>query len=220
MTRYLVPLVAFAILIPVLMIGLTRDPRELPSPLWQQAAPQFELPSLLALVADLASTDVGRQRIESLQPLGSPEQLRARRQCYDGARVLLEEQALVPSMGLPLIPLLETLRQSDAGLDGTEIRVRGGGAFLKYRWPHESRLAFAYMGGGLGVNRVRRQRLITDVFEHNHQLALHFILMGMEKHLMKGRLKLLFEVRWVIGEEEDATALRSAVGFGINFGKP
>lgn len=46
MNRYLVPLIAFAVLIPVLMIGLTRDPRELPSPLLEQAAPQFELPAL------------------------------------------------------------------------------------------------------------------------------------------------------------------------------
>ena len=35
-------------------------------------------------------------------------------------------------------------------LDGTEIRARGGGAFLKYLWPHKSGTAFAYMGGGLG----------------------------------------------------------------------
>jgi cytochrome c biogenesis protein CcmG/thiol:disulfide interchange protein DsbE len=46
MTRFLVPLVAFAVLIPVFMIGLTRDPRELPSPLLEQPAPQFALPSL------------------------------------------------------------------------------------------------------------------------------------------------------------------------------
>lgn len=46
MTRFIVPLVAFAILIPVLMIGLTRNPNELPSPLLQKPAPVFELPSL------------------------------------------------------------------------------------------------------------------------------------------------------------------------------
>ena len=46
MNRYLVPLIVFAVLIPVFIIGLTRDPRELPSPLLEQPAPQFSLPSL------------------------------------------------------------------------------------------------------------------------------------------------------------------------------
>ena len=46
MNRYLLPLLAFAVLIPVFMIGLTRDPRELPSPLLEKQAPHFELPSL------------------------------------------------------------------------------------------------------------------------------------------------------------------------------
>lgn len=46
MNRFILPLVAFAILIPVLMIGLTRNPNELPSPLLQNPAPVFELPSL------------------------------------------------------------------------------------------------------------------------------------------------------------------------------
>lgn len=46
MSRYLVPLIAFVILIPILMIGLGRDPSRLPSPLLQKPAPQFELPSV------------------------------------------------------------------------------------------------------------------------------------------------------------------------------
>ena len=33
-------------------------------------------------------------------------------------------------------------------------------------------------------------------------------------------MEILFEVRWVIGEEEDASALRTAVGIGFNIGKP
>jgi cytochrome c biogenesis protein CcmG/thiol:disulfide interchange protein DsbE len=63
MTRYLAPLVAFAILIPVLMIGLTRDPRELPSPLLQQAAPQFELPSLRDAEQMVGSADFANQMV-------------------------------------------------------------------------------------------------------------------------------------------------------------
>ncbi len=107
-----------------------------------------------------------------------------------------------------------------ADLDGTEIRARGGGAFLKYLWPHKSGTAFAYMGGGLGVNRVRRERLITNKFQSEYQASLHFILIGMEKQLLRRKMEILFEIRWVIGEEEDASALRAAVGIGFNLGKP
>jgi len=109
---------------------------------------------------------------------------------------------------------------SGTDLDGTTIQVIGGGGVLRYLWPNESRTAFAYMGGGLGLNRVRREVISTNTIAHDMQLTLHFILVGMEKHAMKGRLKALCEVRWVIGDEEDATALRAAVGLGVNFGKP
>ena len=141
-------------------------------------------------------------------------------QSNDTRRFLIV-QADVATLFTPRL-LLEVGAEFGSGrdLDDTQIRVRGGGAFIKYLWPHPSNQAFAYMGGGLGLNRIQRERLITDTLEHQNQFALHFILVGMEKHLHRGRLKILFEVRWVIGEEEDATALRSAVGFGVNFGKP
>ena len=50
--RYLVPIVAFGILIPIFIIGLQRDPSELPSPYLGLPAPAFSLPS----VADPATT--------------------------------------------------------------------------------------------------------------------------------------------------------------------
>lgn len=109
---------------------------------------------------------------------------------------------------------------SGTDLDGTEIDVVGGGSFLRYMWPNESQTAYAFMGGGFGLNRVRRYHIGFKEFQNDMQFTLHIILVGMEKHLMKGRLKALFEVRWVIGDEEDATALRTAVGIGVNFGKP
>lgn len=108
---------------------------------------------------------------------------------------------------------------SGSDLDGTEIQARGGGIFLKYLWPHKSGTAFAYMGGGLGVNRVRRERLVPSEFQSEYQTALHFILIGMEKQLLNRKMEILFEIRWVIGEEEDASALRTAVGIGFNIGK-
>ncbi len=46
MNRHLVPLAVFAILIPFLIIALGRDPSELPSPLLDKSAPEFDLPSL------------------------------------------------------------------------------------------------------------------------------------------------------------------------------
>jgi cytochrome c biogenesis protein CcmG/thiol:disulfide interchange protein DsbE len=46
MTRFAIPLAVFIVLIAFLAIGLSRDPREVPSPLINKAAPAFELPQL------------------------------------------------------------------------------------------------------------------------------------------------------------------------------
>ncbi len=46
MFKYLIPLVLFAVLVVFLAIGLNRDPREVPSPLINKAAPAFKLPQL------------------------------------------------------------------------------------------------------------------------------------------------------------------------------
>lgn len=46
MSRYLLPLIVFAILIPVFVIGLGRNPNELPSPFIGKPAPEFVLPTL------------------------------------------------------------------------------------------------------------------------------------------------------------------------------
>ena len=47
MSRFLIPLVIFALLIAVFVVGLGRDPSQLPSPQLEKPAPQFDLPSLL-----------------------------------------------------------------------------------------------------------------------------------------------------------------------------
>ena len=57
MSRYLLPLVVFAILIPVFMIGLGRNPNELPSPFIGKPAPQFELPTLRDPARSIGTTD-------------------------------------------------------------------------------------------------------------------------------------------------------------------
>ncbi len=46
MKRFLIPLAGFFVLVIFLAIGLTRDPRDLPSPLKDKPAPNFTLPQL------------------------------------------------------------------------------------------------------------------------------------------------------------------------------
>ncbi len=46
MSRFLAPIIVFAIMIPVFVVGLGRNKSELPSPLLNQQAPIFALPSL------------------------------------------------------------------------------------------------------------------------------------------------------------------------------
>jgi cytochrome c biogenesis protein CcmG/thiol:disulfide interchange protein DsbE len=46
MTRYLLPLGAFLLLVLLLGVGLSLNPREVPSPLIGKPAPQFQLPQL------------------------------------------------------------------------------------------------------------------------------------------------------------------------------
>ncbi|MFZ1811015.1 MAG: DsbE family thiol:disulfide interchange protein, partial [Candidatus Nitrotoga sp.] len=46
MNRFLLPLGAFIVLVIFLWIGLTLNPREVPSPLINKVAPTFRLPQL------------------------------------------------------------------------------------------------------------------------------------------------------------------------------
>ena len=48
MTRFVIPLVLFAVLVIFLAVGLRRDPREIPSPLIDKPAPTFQLAQLKA----------------------------------------------------------------------------------------------------------------------------------------------------------------------------
>ena len=61
MMRYLAPLVAFAIMIPVFMVGLKRDPTMLPSPFLDKPAPEFQLPKLQDLSQTVSSADYAGQ---------------------------------------------------------------------------------------------------------------------------------------------------------------
>ncbi|MGE4633990.1 MAG: DsbE family thiol:disulfide interchange protein [Arenicellales bacterium] len=56
--RYLVPLAVFLVISAFLAVGLTLDPREVPSPLIGKSAPAFELPRLLAMDDSVGSADL------------------------------------------------------------------------------------------------------------------------------------------------------------------
>lgn len=63
MSRYLVPLLLVAIMIPVFIIGLNRDPSELPSPFLNKPAPEFELPRLKDPARTVGSADYAGQMV-------------------------------------------------------------------------------------------------------------------------------------------------------------
>jgi cytochrome c biogenesis protein CcmG/thiol:disulfide interchange protein DsbE len=59
--RWTIPFVIFAVLVTFLWVGLSRDPREVPSPLIGKPAPAFRLAQLHAPGATLASEDLKGQ---------------------------------------------------------------------------------------------------------------------------------------------------------------
>lgn len=61
MNRAFLPLAVFAVLVPVFIIGLTKDPRELPSPFIDEPAPEFSLPSLTEPEKTVSSSDYAGQ---------------------------------------------------------------------------------------------------------------------------------------------------------------
>ncbi len=69
----------------------------------------LELPAVLALLSELAATDVGHTAALALAPAASEEELAARRRRYEEAVLLLIEGRLVPSFEEPLLPVFERL---------------------------------------------------------------------------------------------------------------
>jgi cytochrome c biogenesis protein CcmG/thiol:disulfide interchange protein DsbE len=56
--RFLIPLAAFFVLLVFLAIGLTRDPRDVPSPLKDKPAPAFTLPQLAVVDTSFSPADM------------------------------------------------------------------------------------------------------------------------------------------------------------------
>ena len=101
----------------------------------------LELPTLLSLVADLAATDLGRERLESLRLFRSEEALRRHHRRYDEVRRLLAARKLVPSREREIGPILAAVtsgRERLVGLDMVEIA-----AFLRATGEAAERVAGA-----------------------------------------------------------------------------
>lgn len=84
-------------------------------------AEALELPQLLALVAHLTATDLGRDLVLGLAPAASPEALAARHAEHGEAERLVSAQPLVPALEEPLAPLLAELAAGGHDLGGREL---------------------------------------------------------------------------------------------------
>ncbi|MEM7582632.1 MAG: Smr/MutS family protein [Acidobacteriota bacterium] len=81
----------------------------------------LELPSLLRLVAHLASSDLGRDRIETVRPFAERSALEQHRQRFEEVRRLLAAQALVPFCERPFASLLEAIAEGGHRLNGRDL---------------------------------------------------------------------------------------------------
>lgn len=61
MSKFLLPLVAFVLLVAIFIVGLTMDPSRIPSPLLENPAPVFSLPSLQDSSIKVGSADYANQ---------------------------------------------------------------------------------------------------------------------------------------------------------------
>ena len=80
----------------------------------------LEYPSLLALLAELAASDLGRARALALRPLADAEALRERRAAYEEVGRLLGGGRLVPAFEVALAPLLARAAGAPPGLSGRD----------------------------------------------------------------------------------------------------
>ena len=84
-------------------------------------AQALELPSLLAVLARLSASDLGRDRVQELQPYTDEAALRAWRSRFEEASRLVGERSLVPSFDVPLQQLLERLVHGRPPIEGIDL---------------------------------------------------------------------------------------------------
>lgn len=85
------------------------------------SAAALELPEVLALYAELASTDLGGERLRSRRPVTDPAELALRRAAYEEVCRLSTESPLVASFEEPLAPLLGGLGGGGRAIGGREL---------------------------------------------------------------------------------------------------
>jgi DNA mismatch repair protein MutS2 len=84
-------------------------------------AQALELPGLLALLAHLAASDLGRERALALRPFEDEAELRAQRGRLEEVSRLLGEGPLVPDFEMPLGGLLERLVTGRPPVEGSDL---------------------------------------------------------------------------------------------------
>src|SRR3982750_3269671 len=89
-------------------------------------AQALEFPSLLAVVARFAASDLGRERVLGLRPFEEEGPLRARRTLFEEASRLVGERALVPDFDVPLGALLTRIDTGRPPVEGGDLVRRGG----------------------------------------------------------------------------------------------
>jgi len=87
----------------------------------QATASALELPSLLAVVARFAASDLGRERVLALGPFVDEGELRARRILFEEASRLVGERGLVPDFEVPVGALLEQLTSGRPAVEGIDL---------------------------------------------------------------------------------------------------
>ena len=93
-----------------------------PSSVLSQATAQaLEFPSLLAVVATFAASDLGRERVLDLRPFEELGELRAHRTLFEEASRLVNERSLVPDFEVPLGELLVRLMNGRPPIEGIDL---------------------------------------------------------------------------------------------------
>jgi len=89
--------------------------------LTEASARALELPAFLQTLAQLAASDVGRERISGLQPLSDRTGIEQRQDLVRETRRVLEQITLVPFIEDPVLPLMQRLTGGDGVLLGPEL---------------------------------------------------------------------------------------------------
>lgn len=97
-------------------------PAFMPPPLISSASSRaLELDSLLAMIAELAATDVGRERVLDLTPAADEADLAVRRARWEEAARLVAHRPLVTAFDVPVGDLVARLESPGTGLAGPDL---------------------------------------------------------------------------------------------------